>query len=140
MEKAELEEKITLWIRNLYKNEASLIEDKAHEQSVSAKLMHYLSDIFHEWDVDVEYHKAWWYEEGTKRWLKKDDTGISRRPDIIIHRRWKKKNLVLILVKWFNNDDLRNDPIDALSLKNEQNYDYAYTVVLHPCDWILKEA
>lgn len=84
-----------------YKNDYHLIEYDAHEQSMSARIAHYLigliegKDGFDEINIDCEYNKN---EKDPKRVGGR--TQYSDRPDIIAHKRGKnEKNKFVIEIK-----------------------------------------
>lgn len=45
-------------VLDLYQKDKSLINDEVHEQTISARIMHYLQNALRgEWDIDVEYNR-----------------------------------------------------------------------------------
>ncbi len=133
MENSEITQKIENSISILYDKEIELIQDANHEQAISAKLMCYLQkEFWDDWNVDVEYNRQWeFYPDrirDTKRWV----DGKPKKPDIIIHKRWPQwPNLAVLLIKWWwNHQDRDKDENDVQSVKNQHNYQLAFTLEL----------
>lgn len=100
-------EKITNKLHKSYEKmisrEGYLFEIDTNERSLTHKLAEYLQLEFPEWNVDCEYNRN---EVDTKkldsfkRNISSDDTNaVSVYPDIIIHHRGTKNNLIVIEAK-----------------------------------------
>lgn len=133
MENSEITRKINNALTTLYGKEIDLIHDANHEQAVSAKLMCYLQrEFWEDWNVDVEYNRQWEFYVDRIRDTKQWDDGRAKKPDIIIHKRWPNwPNLAVILIKWWwNHQNRTKDEQDVLSIKNQHNYQLAFTLEL----------
>lgn len=88
--------KVERAIEKLIENDGFLLKTDAHERSVTHKLAEYLQQEFPYWHVDCEYNRDNHQETKTIKNLsiKKDVF-----PDIIIHHRGTKDNLLAIEVK-----------------------------------------
>ena len=121
------------------KEEKEIIEININERTLSARLMFHLqtlllSEIYQEkyknYFVDCEYNKS---EENTKK-IPKDyrdlDKDKSIYPDVILHQRKKKKNLIIIEMKKTesSDEDGKNENRDRLEFltrpksENENQY------------------
>lgn len=107
----------------LYRTEKELINDKTHEQTISARLMIHLQHLFPDWIVDVEFNR-----QGKNRDSKTDLKGVKRKPDIIIHKRGPNgPNLAVILIKCeWNNEPREKDIKVVRSIKEKHNYQTAF--------------
>ncbi len=110
-------------VSDLYFKDRALIDDRAHEQAISAKVMCYLQNALPDWHVDVEFNR-----QGKKRKAKTDLTGAIRKPDIIIHKRGPEgPNLALLLVKCEWNQEPRNHDAEvARNIKQKYGYRFAF--------------
>jgi hypothetical protein len=77
----------------LYRNDQLLITNKASERSITHKLAEYIKPLFSEWHVDCEYNRLGF---GLPKSLPDQATSY---PDIIIHQRTAKANLLVIEAK-----------------------------------------
>lgn len=92
----------------LFDADRALIRDDANERSITHRLAIYLEQELPDWDVDCEYNRAL----GHGRWKKVLDFDFGKEgvrpddlnarsvfPDIIVHRRGKRQNLLVMEVK-----------------------------------------
>ena len=89
-------------ISKLMINDIELIEADASEWSISHRLALYLDMEFPGWNVDCEYNR-----QGNGHDPKRCKNSDTVRPDIIIHRRQRKKladNLMVIEIKKCSSD------------------------------------
>lgn len=108
----------------LYDNDIFLINNKTNERSIAACLACYLKAEFSDWDVDAEYNR-----EGYDP--KKDEHQNNINPDIIIHKRGTKNNLVAIEIKgYWNGEDRKKDEEKLKGLLRKQGYKYAFRIEL----------
>lgn len=100
-----IEQKVNDAIIILLKNDSFLLKNDVNERSTSHKLAEYLQKQFPEWNVDCEYDKK---GDATKKLIGIDKCRESKStivyPDIIIHERNKKNNLLVIEIKTKNQD------------------------------------
>ncbi len=83
--------KVNLAIRKFFKNEIGLLENNLHERTISHHFAKYLENEFNGFDVDPEYNR-----NGTETKTLDDDPIF---PDIIVHNRTLKSNLLVIEIK-----------------------------------------
>ena len=99
----------------LFKNDSFLLINGANERSVSHKLAEYLQKEFPDWNVDCEYNRS----EGETKVLEEINECSNQRttdriyPDIIVHIRNTKHNLLVIEIKTNSTED----PCDIKKLK-----------------------
>lgn len=122
--------KVVLSLKKLLEKDQYLIEVKANERAITAKLSCYLQKEFPHWNVDHEYNRD---NEDPKR-----VGGSNIYPDIIIHNRGKAENLLVIEVKKSTDD--RSDKIKLKGIKQQFSYQYAYFINIDMkkdvCEWI----
>ncbi len=90
--KEEIDEKLKSSLDLLYQQDLYLLKKDSSEISIAHRLALYLQQKFDAWHVDCEYNRD--YTGDIKRL-----NGRNVRPDIIIHRRESRDNLVIILIK-----------------------------------------
>lgn len=106
----EVEAKLKKSLNTLFLNDKYLFEKDVNERSISHMLAFYLKNDFMDWDVDCEYNR----EHDNPKRLKdlnheleeidngnfvSDTKGTTVFPDIIIHKRGSKENLLAIEIK-----------------------------------------
>lgn len=87
--------KLSNSIERLFVEDYFLIKDNDHEISLTHKLSCYLQEEFNEWDVDCEFNRM---NSGEKR-IPKELNNNKIRPDVIIHKRGKDINLLVVEFK-----------------------------------------
>ena len=94
----EIKEKVITAINILLNNDYFLLEKNVHERSISHKLAEYLQILFLNWNVDCEYNK---HDIHTKILTRvcHDKSQNFVYPDICIHKRGIKENLLVIEIK-----------------------------------------
>lgn len=106
----------------VYRNDHFIIENSAHERAITHKLAEYVQPLFPEWHVDCEYNRR-----GADH--HKDMSGRNTTyPDIIIHRRNTKDNLLVIEAKSVHSHD-HSDVDDKDKIKKyieDSKYSYRY--------------
>ena len=125
--------KIIEAIKRLYRNDSYLIDKNVHERAITFRLGMYLQQIFASWNVDCEYNKN--IETIKKNKLlscrcnnKKgfecgkcsDRRPCTVFPDIIIHKRDTKNNLLVIEAKCSASPEKREEDIDKLKAYLEE--------------------
>ncbi len=129
-----LRNKVEKSIKLLLKNDSFLLHSNAHERSITHKLAEYLQLEFPEWNVDCEYNRTghqsvktltdWTikYEEELKN---DNDNEKNVFPDIIVHQRTKRNNLLVIEVKKSTNNDNGDSDKDKIkAFRSELKYRY----------------
>lgn len=110
--------------------EAGLFEIDVNERALTHKIAEYLQPLFNDWNVDCEYNRLGAAKKVLPfpREVQTDDTdGQTIYPDIIVHRRGRPENLVVIEVKKTTNK--RNGDRERLVELTRKGY--GYRVGLH---------
>jgi len=117
--------------QKLIEKDGYLLEVDANERSITHCLAIYLRQEFPEYDVDCEYNRDGFDPKrliGYKKKIDSDDTnGATVFPDIIIHHRGKKENVIVIEAKKLSNTD-ESDRDKLCFYKKEHLYKHAYFV------------
>nr|WP_304170833.1 hypothetical protein [Methanobrevibacter smithii] len=119
----EIKEIIKEVLNELYKKDKILIKNETHEITISHKIACYLTNKFENWDVDCEYNRDL---ENPKECSYNSNETKYIRPDIIIHQRNIKNNLLVIEIK--KNAKYADKQQDIQKLKcmiEKYNYKYA---------------
>jgi len=133
MDKISILETAALAIDALTIGEPEIFAVDVNERSVSARLAIHLQHHFPDWHVDCEYNRL---GEDIKRLPRAEETrtdeteGRTIYPDIIVHRRGKAANLLVIEVKKDGNDDTVRD-VEKLKGLTYPDGGYAYRCGLH---------
>lgn len=109
-------------VRQTVLDNAELIQSNCHEVSISAKIMCALSNIYPDWDVDVEYNRD-------LNDVKKLFNGHGLRPDVIIHNRGKKgpqNNYIVMEIKKCSSKAGRNFDLEKLIEMTDQSGRFQY--------------
>ena len=91
----EIKDMINDTIHLILFNDLNLFEIDSHERTISQNFAAYLKSKFPEWEIDCEYNRD--MEEIKK--LEKDGKEVKIYPDIIVHQRVTKQNLLIIEIK-----------------------------------------
>lgn len=103
-------------VEMLLENDADLFRVNAAERSIAHRLAVYVESEFHGWHVDCEYNRS----GGAAKVIppgsgNDDDEGSRVLPDIVVHRRGKRKNHLIFEIKKTSNPD--PDDLDIEKLK-----------------------
>lgn len=122
----ELKSKVQKAINKLFKNDNFLLTSDVNERSISHKLAEYLQQEFDDWNVDCEYNRdqhsdikriSNWKSECLNEPPKTDDLDAKTvYPDIIIHHRNTRNNLLLLEIKKSSNTDEGKCDIEKLKM------------------------
>lgn len=119
---AKIRSNIATAMQLVYRNDHFLLANSAHERSITHKLATYIQSLFPEWHVDCEYNRRGLDES-------KDIIGLNTTyPDIIIHRRNTKDNLLVIEAKSIHSQN-HGDSADKDKIKKyieDSRYGYRY--------------
>jgi hypothetical protein len=125
-------------VRKLQAKDGFLIRNDVNERSITHWLAFYLQREFPGWHVDCEYNRN--HEDPKtlclprRNDLSSDDTHARTVfPDIIVHRRDKDDNLLVVEVKKSTNPDLQSEEFDKRKLKafkKELGYRFAAFIYL----------
>jgi len=124
----EVRHKIEKALRLLYKNDLFLITNTTNKRSITHKLAEYIQILFPEWHVDCEYNRL---GQDLSKSIVEQGTSY---PDIIIHHRNTKHNLLVIEAKVHSKDkrnkcDKAGEKLDKEKIKayiEESNYKYLF--------------
>jgi len=123
----EVRRKIETALQILYKNDHFLITNCTHERAITHKLAEHIQRLFPEWHVDCEYNRLG--EELPKAIPSQDES----YPDVIIHHRNTRDNILIIEAKSIHSND-RNDRHDKIKIKAYiEDSDYRYQFGLWIC-------
>lgn len=89
----EVNSKIEETLRLLYKNDHFLITNTTNERSIMHKFAGYIQSLFPEWHMDCEYNRR---GKSKPKFINGQKTSY---PDIIVHLRNTKHNLLIIEAK-----------------------------------------
>lgn len=138
MTEAEVKRKTEEAIEKFLNRDSYLLEANVSERAITHRLAVYLEEQFPspEWHVDCEYNKNGLDSKMIEmyEWESGEKVGTRRRvfPDIIVHRRNTKNNLLIIEVKKGRNITTR-DQFDRFKLrcyKNQSDLGYAVALFL----------
>jgi hypothetical protein len=124
----DIQKKIAVAIKMLFINDSYLLEIGVHERTVAHKLAEYLQDEFPDWHVDCEYNKN---EEHVKLLKGINECHKQKRteriyPDIIIHKRGRKENLLVIELKTNGPEEVCDIRKLELLTKIDGGYEYRF--------------
>ncbi|MGB5051569.1 MAG: hypothetical protein WBO46_21665 [Caldilineaceae bacterium] len=132
MIKEQIIENIRAAYSQLISKDGYLLRADANERSITHKLAEYLQLYFPEWHVDCEYNRNGLDVKKLdtfKRSIKSDDTNaVSVYPDIIIHHRDTKDNLVVIEAKKNSYSGEDHDEEKLRAYKNDLQYKFAFKI------------
>lgn len=100
-----------------------LLSTKAHERTVTHRVAVYLEQLLPGWHVDCEYNR-----QGVSPDPKSDGEGNRVFPDVIVHIRGKKRNLLVLEAKpaWAADEDKLADRAKLLRILQVHSYEHAY--------------
>jgi hypothetical protein len=136
----EIEQKIKNALLLFYKEDSYLIDNNVHERSLTFRLGMYLQQEFSGWDVDCEYNKNCETFHKNKLLYSRcvheqrfhcEDCNDRKKctvfPDIIIHKRGAKQNLLVIEAKCnANEQQIEEDKEKIEAYLNEPTLCYSY--------------
>lgn len=117
----ELVEKFLISVNCVLTNDLFLLENNVNERTISNKLASYLKKEFQDWDVDTEYNR-----DRSRIKKRADDSPFT--PDIIVHKRGTKNNLIMVEVKKSNGRN--NDEENRLKEATLEKYNYKLGVFI----------
>src|SRR5579875_1720763 len=137
-----LKNAVTKAIEQLYEKDSYLLAHDVNERALSHKLACYLQQAIEEWDntwhVDCEYNR----DHDNPKMLKRlslasttvtstDIQATTVYPDIIVHKRGSRENLLAIEIKKASNRRSRNHDYEKLrAFKRELGYQHTLFLVL----------
>jgi hypothetical protein len=104
---AAVAQKVSEAVERLLAHDADLLILDVSERAITGKLAGYLRSLFPEWHVDCEYNR-----DGQRA---KIVTGQVVVPDVVIHRRGKPENLLVIEVKKSNSRESDERDMEKLA-------------------------
>lgn len=119
-------ERVHVALARILREDAPLLRADANERSVSHRLALYLEEQFPDWNVDCEYNRDGHDPKRlhlTPQQVSSDDTrGTTVYPDIIVHKRGKPDNLLVIEIKKSNGGNEERDYQKLRAFRRELNY------------------
>ena len=131
MDKNEVESKLQDAITKFEGKEKHLLKVNTNERSITHKLAEYLQVEFEGWNVDCEYNRIKDLPKMlsiSKQKIESDDEKATTvYPDIIVHKRGKQENLLVIEAKKVPCDskDRDYDIRKLKAFKEQLGYDFA---------------
>jgi len=126
----ELKNKFLKAVNLLYRNDLFLLKNNVSERAITHKLAFYLQDEFPEWHVDCEYNRDTYL-------IKRRNSGLIFNPDIIVHIRDTKNNILIIEVKKSNGS--YNKERERLSEVTHKKSKYNYPLGVYIIFPVLKD-
>lgn len=122
----ELQEVIRRALNDLSQKDAHLLNADVNERSISHRLAIYIESNLREkhpgWDVDCEYNRDGLQPKATDLPTTPVDNGDTEArtvyPDIIVHRRGTKDNLLVIELKKSSNKDKEAEAFDRQKIES----------------------
>ena len=132
MEHDEVVHKLRRAYLKLLRNDRNLLELDVNERSLTHKLAEYLQEEFVSWHVDCEYNR-----DGHDPKRVRVSHGISAAdtdaqtvyPDVIVHRRGTRDNLVVVEAKKTSTALTSEDASKLRAYRSELGYLFAFEVV-----------
>jgi isocitrate dehydrogenase len=102
----EIKKKVAVCLGIFFKNDSFLLQNDTNERTIAHKLAEYLQTEFPDWNVDCEYNRKGFNIKTLENIHECSEQRKTDRvyPDIIVHRRNKNDNLLVIEIK-VNADD-----------------------------------
>lgn len=146
MEKKLIEEALESALNKLLKADHDLLSMDANERSITHRLAIYLEEHFPGWNVDCEYNRDGYDSktlEISSEYINSDDLyATTVFPDIIIHHRGTKQNLLAIELKKKesgNYKDRKEYDIKKLNaFKKQLGYQFTVFIAIDSKDWELQ--
>jgi len=134
MELIEIKKLIKTSLDEFFQNEQDLIDVDANERSISFKIACYLQKyVPSTWNVDCEYNRDGNIPKRlgipTENIETDDEEGKTVYPDIIIHKRRKKENLLIIEIKK-SGLDYKFDKKKIKAFLSSDKYSYKFGLML----------
>ncbi|MFH1743621.1 MAG: hypothetical protein ABIH23_31845 [bacterium] len=134
----EAKKRVAKAIEHFEKNDLGLLDRDANERSITHKLAEYLQQEYPDYHVDCEYNRR-----GTevKRLLDSvpsctpsDTDAVTVYPDIIVHRRGEKQNLLVIEAKKSNSKtkcEFDRSKLGIFTQPGEYEYDFGLLLIIN---------
>jgi len=125
-------------LEGFFEYDRDLLYLGASERSITHKLAEHLQREFIDWNVDCEYNR-FGKRKNTKKTLPRilfgplredDDVAKTIFPDIVVHKRTLRENLLVIEAKKSNSGISEDTDIKKLKAFTDQNGDYGYRLGL----------
>jgi len=139
----DVKRKLDRCLTTLLERDGELLELDVNERSLTHKLAEYLQCEFFDWNVDCEYNRRFSLPkklEGhpfqTGNAPTDDTSGRTVYPDIVVHRRGKTENHLVIEVKKRSNpEDLNIDRWKLEGFRDQMGYRNAVLIVFDGLKW-----
>ena len=135
-ERDEIEARVLCALSMLVERDRHLLDVDVHERSITTHLREYLGKLFPEWNVDGEYNR---HGDDIKRLKEfyRNCTGVESPkdsdvvPDIIVHKRGKPCNLLVVEVKKTTSKGSNKADICKLkAFKKDPRFSYSHALFL----------
>jgi len=125
-------ERVHAALVRLLKEDIYLLQADVNERSLSHRLAIYLEELFPGWAVDCEYnrddHEPKRLQLNPEQILSDDEEGTTVYPDIIVHKRGCRSNLLAIEIKKISGGSEANDLRKLRALRTQLGYQVALFV------------
>ena len=122
-----IEEKVKIALQILVKKDVYLLENGVHERSITHKFAEYLQIQFPDLNVDCEYNKKGELPGISTKKIPIDEKECSVFPDIIIHQRHTKNNVLIIEIKKKISNKTKEWDIEKLQFfTKSEDYHYLF--------------
>lgn len=141
----EVRQRVETALKQLSVLDSYLLENDLNERTITHRFAVYLENHFDGWDVDCEYNRfgdgpGSLFPEVERRLaevsgdepLTRDTIGRTIYPDVIVHRRGTRENLLAIEVRKSTNPV--PDEVDRAKLsgyKDDPDFEYRYACLVH---------
>lgn len=130
----EIKQAVLVAVRSLYAQDDALLHRDASEQSITHRLAVHLQESFPDWCVDCEYNRR----EGDVKRLQVPFGTVNPNnlkakkviPDVIVHRRGSRKNLLVVEVKNENGGDETFDDEKLRAFGQDPDFAYRFGIFL----------
>ncbi len=137
MDERELKARVDAALAMLFARDVFLLKHNVGERTIVAKLSSYMTLLFRDYDVDVEYNRRGLDPRNKKvRTLPPECRGGGKKrvyPDIIVHRRGvrRRHNLLVMEIKKSTNREPRDcDRAKIDAMKEEYGYRFGVLITL----------
>jgi hypothetical protein len=116
-----------------------LLEDRTGERSIAHRIAVYLEELFREWHVDCEFNRQGDVGGRTTKRVSANETlpesregqgSVDVTPDIIVHLRRTRRNLLAIEVKPSHSTELPKDREKLRRYLTESHLKYSFAVLV----------
>ena len=131
----DIEKIIKVSVEKLLSKDSFLLKSDVNERTITHRLAIYLEECFSDWNVDCEYNRDRFDTKKLDLFKVRLNSDILKLvtvyPDIIVHKRGTKDNLLVIEVKKSSNkneDTIKFDNLKLKEYKRQLGYQYTFFI------------